>query len=105
MVKAIKKALGIHSPSRVFKRLGVQTLDGLQVGLRNTAGVEAQMRSVSKTVTKSFDPTLSTTAGGTGTAPIINVYVNGVITNPTETGRQIATSLSAYYAAGGRKVA
>lgn len=33
LVKALKKALGIKSPSRVMKVLGTQTVDGLQIGL------------------------------------------------------------------------
>lgn len=33
LVKAVKKALGIQSPSRVFKKLGKQTVQGLALGL------------------------------------------------------------------------
>jgi hypothetical protein len=33
MVKAIKKALGIHSPSRVLKKIGAYVGKGFQLGL------------------------------------------------------------------------
>ncbi|WP_134739994.1 phage tail tape measure protein [Nocardioides sp. 503] len=36
MVKAIKKALGIRSPSRVFKDIGDQSVRGLAIGLDDT---------------------------------------------------------------------
>lgn len=36
LVKAVKKALGIHSPSRVFKGLGLDTVRGLKIGLDET---------------------------------------------------------------------
>lgn len=39
MVKAIKKALGIKSPSKVFKEIGVYSAEGLANGLEVTAAV------------------------------------------------------------------
>lgn len=36
LVKAVKKALGIKSPSRVFRSIGDQTLKGLELGLDET---------------------------------------------------------------------
>jgi tape measure domain-containing protein len=39
MVKAIKKKLGIKSPSRVFAEVGVFTAEGLAAGLMKTSGV------------------------------------------------------------------
>lgn len=40
MAEAFKRALGIRSPSMVFKKLGSQTMQGLQIGIeRETGGV------------------------------------------------------------------
>jgi hypothetical protein len=40
LANALKKALGIHSPSLVFKDLGVKTMDGLRLGIeKETDGV------------------------------------------------------------------
>ena len=36
LVAAVKKALGIHSPSRVFQGLGDNVVKGLQIGLSDT---------------------------------------------------------------------
>lgn len=35
MAASIRKALGIHSPSRVFRGIGNQTMDGLDLGIRD----------------------------------------------------------------------
>lgn len=42
--------------------------------------------------------------GGFGRGGGITVNVNGIVTNPTETGRQIADALRAYYRSGGEPV-
>jgi len=105
MVKAIKKSLGIHSPSRVFAEVGRQTLAGIQVGLQDLNGVKRAMVNVSDAMTGSFQrPQLMATAGaGSGG----NTYNINVVAPPTvdkaALGREITSAINAYEKQGGRK--
>lgn len=105
MVEAIKKALGIKSPSRVFKRLGEFTIEGMEIGLADTRGVTRSMRNLSEAMTYAYSPRL-TTAAGTGNRGATNVTVQ-VNVPPTADkatiGREVASALDAFYKEGGRR--
>lgn len=108
MVRAIKKALGIKSPSRVFRQLGEYTVEGMQIGLKDTSGVQRQMVNLSKVMTGSFDPVLATTATAANgaAAPVISITVNVPPTaDKAAIGREVAGALDAYYKQGGRRAA
>lgn len=70
MVKALKKALGIKSPSRVMKAIGKDTIRGLDLGLDERV-LRAKAADLSNAITQGFKPSLSAplavaAAGGTG---------------------------------------
>lgn len=62
MVRQIKRALGIKSPSRVMKQLGDFSVAGLQRGLSNTSGVEKASARLAGAVTNGYTPPVLTTA-------------------------------------------
>jgi len=100
LTKAVKKELGIKSPSRVFRALGGYTIAGLQQGLEATGGLAKTMVKVSNTVANGYDPTLTlssasaATKGSTGNT--YNVTVNAGISNPAETGRAVVSAIKAF---------
>lgn len=53
LVKAVKKALGIKSPSRVFKTIGVNSVRGLDIGLDDTY-VKRSGATLAASLTKGF---------------------------------------------------
>lgn len=59
MAKSIRKALGIKSPSKVFRQIGRYTMDGLEVG------VDDRMRNVARTAVAAAGA-LTDPFGGTG---------------------------------------
>lgn len=48
IVGPVKSLLGIKSPSRVFMQIGDYTMQGLEIGLRNTSGVRSAVDSLGK---------------------------------------------------------
>lgn len=55
MVKAAKKTLGIHSPSREFSKIGVRNIEGLEVGHeKKSRSLFRQMDSLSNTMAQRF---------------------------------------------------
>ena len=59
-VSAAKSALGIHSPSRVFKEIGAYTMEGFGIGINNEGrNVISGMGSMAKSVTDAFNPQLN----------------------------------------------
>lgn len=55
MIKAAKKSLGIHSPSREFSKIGVRDIEGLEVGHEKKAkSLYRQMDSLSGTMAQRF---------------------------------------------------
>lgn len=67
MQKAIRKALGIRSPSRVMATVGRMTVLGLQGGItRMVPAVDQAMARVAQAVTTGVPTTLPATLGGTG---------------------------------------
>lgn len=53
LVKALKKALGIKSPSRVLRRLGVQSVDGLDDGL-DARRIQVKGKALAQSLTKGY---------------------------------------------------
>lgn len=110
MVKAIKKALDINSPSRVMRDLGVYVGQGLVGGINSTQGIVTRAGSeLARSVEDGFTaPQLtlnSTGAGNTPAQPVININVNGSVVDGAKEGKKIADYLDAYYSAGGRRLA
>lgn len=108
LVKSIKKALGIRSPSRVFAQLGKQSVQGLAIGLDDTY-VSKQGQRLGDSLVKGFgtpalDAYMSTVGTGStaGTNVTINVNVPATA-NPVAVGREVQSALDAYFAAGGRR--
>lgn len=103
--------LGIHSPSRLFKGFGKNTVQGLVLGLTQNADmVDGAMSKLSTRVADGFDPSLTSPdmsfagsgAGAAGGGNTYNVTVNGGISSPAETGRAVVEAIRAYESVGGR---
>lgn len=98
----LKSVLGIASPSRVMTDIGTQIVAGLTKGIgeqvpalkRELAGVSTVIESG---VTAAPAIALGTTGGAGGAlgAVIINVYASP-LTDPAETGREVAKALNAF---------
>ncbi|WP_432368672.1 phage tail protein [Staphylococcus chromogenes] len=59
-LNAAKSALGIHSPSREFKKVGVYSMQGLGMGIdRESSNAISSVLDVAKKMTKSFDPSFN----------------------------------------------
>lgn len=110
LIKAMRKALKIKSPSRVFREIGQYTTKGLEVGLRDTAGVERATANIGRAMQRSFtQPDLqanaySSNANAAGTTVNINVTAPPTV-DKAALGREITSSIDAYYQAGGRRLA
>jgi len=106
-ISGAKKLLGIHSPSRVFKEIGVFTVKGLALGLERTQAVKKATVELGRTVTDNFGARLSVepaTAGanGFGGGSPVNVTINaGVGSDPVAIGREVDKFLKAYQRANG----
>lgn len=81
----VQRALGIHSPSRVFAQLGRQTAAGMEVGLQQgAAGVEAAITRVAAPSVGGLGA-----AGGGARGPLIgqlSITVEGGATNEETAG-------------------
>lgn len=89
MAKALKKALGIKSPSRVFAQIGHHTAAGLIVGMEGQRA--AVMNTASSLVGVASGTSRRSSGGGSGAAPVIHIH--GAI-DPVGTARQIRTILN-----------
>lgn len=92
MAKALKKALGIHSPSRVFHEIGHYTAEGLIVGMNSRR--DAVMQTATDLVavgmgSRSLRPAPARAAGA---APVV-FNIHGAI-DPVSTARQIKKVLA-----------
>ncbi|MFF7233947.1 phage tail tape measure protein [Streptomyces sioyaensis] len=101
MVKSLKKALGIHSPSRVFAKLGGFTSQGFALGIRKGQGdvqgavdaLAATRPSTSRSVASSA---VSAASGSrTSSAGLRDVVVNvkGNVTSERDLAKAIATTV------------
>lgn len=106
LVKEVKKALGIKSPSGVFRELGEQTVLGMKIALEDTYAVKKAAYNLGKAVEQGFgNPQFSamgTVGGGAPTQVTIQVNVPATA-DQAAIGREIAKSLDAFYAQGGRR--
>lgn len=107
LVKAVKKALGIASPSKVFRGLGRQTTRGLVIGLEDV-NVRRAGVTLANTLAAGFgSPALAAYVDDNGAGLGGNTYVTVTVeVSPTadkvSIGREIASSLDAFLGAGGR---
>ena len=103
--KAVKDALGIKSPSTVFKRIGKYTVEGLQIGLEDTRKVKTAMVNLSDVMTSSFEPRLATaaSAGGSG-GNTYQITVHAPVgASSADIGRELVGHIKQYERIGGRK--
>ncbi|MEU0393806.1 hypothetical protein ABZ208_13685 [Streptomyces sp. NPDC006208] len=98
MDKAIRKALGIKSPSTVMAAVGRFSAEGLARGL--IAGgpqVGRAMGGLSGVVAAGVRPARSVGATSrTGQAPVIHIHVDGTVMDPVAVGRQIQRVLKEF---------
>jgi hypothetical protein len=106
LVRKVKKALGIHSPSRVFRDIGKRTVEGLTIGLNDTHVKRAGTDLASALTTGFGRPALAAymTANGTGAAAgqTIHITLTAQQLDQLSRGRAIQADLDAYRLAGGR---
>lgn len=97
---AFKSALGISSPSKVFKEYGKNIMQGLVVGLDDVAPVDRAMKKIAASTTLN----LANTSGQNGATIVNNYYqVDAQMLTPTpEAGRVIQQSLKQYNTFDGR---
>lgn len=98
---AFKSALGISSPSKVFKAYGKNIVEGLVLGLDDQKPIDAVMRKITGSTSLNLQA-----AGSNGTARVINnhyyqIEANSLVPTP-ESGRVIAQSLKQYQQLDGR---
>lgn len=102
LTKAVKKALGIKSPSRVFRSLGAFTIAGLRDGLAKTAPITRVMDKITSAVETGYNPTLTAptitpptaTAAATGPGVTYNITVHAGLSSPLDTAREIKRLLT-----------
>ena len=88
---AFKSALGISSPSKVFKEYGRNVIDGFVLGLNDVAPIDKAMQKMAGATTLE----LAGASGGAGATIINNYYtVEAQMLNPSaEAGRVILQSV------------
>lgn len=99
IINSVKGVFGIHSPSRVFKGIGGNLMDGLAIGIRDLAGVNSAISLATNTVEAGFDPMLQlngSAAGGASASNTYNITVQTGVGDPVEIGRTITTYLQKY---------
>lgn len=95
-----KSALGIESPSKVFKEYGKNVVEGFTAGLANLTPIDSAMDKMAAKATLNL---VGAKGGGAGTTVVNNYYVDAQMLTPTpEVGRVIATSLKEYNNLDGR---
>jgi hypothetical protein len=90
MEKAIKKALGIKSPSKVMQKVGHFTAEGFAVGIKKNRSKDSAWGSM--LVTKSSSPAVSPyTGGGSGSPMILQVRIGDKVIDELwlDSGRRV----------------
>jgi len=97
---AFKSALGISSPSKVFKEYGRNVIDGFILGLDNVDPIDRAMQKMATAATLN----IGTNANAATVAPVQNyITVEAQMLVPTpEAGRVISDSLKEYTTYDGR---
>lgn len=109
IVNAIKKKLGIKSPSRVMRSIAKYTVQGFTLEVDRQQGVvQKTMGALANTVTGAFgSPKLTADAvlgAGASGGNVYHLSVNVPPTaNPAEVGRHIVSAIDAYERSGGRR--
>jgi phage-related minor tail protein len=101
MVKALKKALGIKSPSRVFMGLGGFTAQGFEHGIRKGQGdiqkavdEMAGTRPTGRLANRSIARAMALQGASAGqAAPVVHVTVQGNVTAEKALAKSIATTI------------
>ena len=106
LVKAVRKELGIKSPSRVFAGIGENVIEGLRIGL-DDRDVRRQGSVLATSLQRGFGvPALQAYTPAAAGPSTVQVTVNVPPTaNKAEIGREIQSTLDAYYKTGGRRAA
>ena len=97
---AFKSALGISSPSKVFKEYGKNIMQGLVIGLDDVAPIDNAMKKIAASTTLNLANT-SGTNGGT----VVNNYITvdaQMLTPTPEAGRVITQSIKEFANLDGR---
>lgn len=107
LVAKVKKALGIHSPSRVFRDIGRLTGEGLKIGL-NDVHVTRAGSVLAADLQRGFgQPALSaymSSASSSAAAPVkIELKLTAQQIDQLSRGKAIQADIDAYLSAGGRK--
>ena len=108
MANAVKKALKIKSPSRVFKDIGVYTVAGLTKGLGDRTALKNVKRAASG-MTRSIEsgykqPSLALAAPAKSGGNTYEITVNAPVgSSSADIGRELTKHISAYERQGGRK--
>jgi hypothetical protein len=104
LVRAVKKALGIKSPSRVFEGLGTDVTKGLVIGLDETyvkrAGASLATSLKSGFGTPALDAYSASVASSSQQTIAVTLTAEQV--SALQRGREIQMDLDAFKAAGGR---
>ncbi|GAA5154807.1 hypothetical protein GCM10023340_38940 [Nocardioides marinquilinus] len=110
LAQAIRKALGIKSPSRVFRSVGEQTMAGLAIGLDDTR-VQKIMRKTAADMTapfgrNDFAPRLGYGASGAGVGTLtVIVRPDAAAIAGLRAGKEFSVQVDAAHLVGVRKLA
>lgn len=108
--KPVEIALGINSPSRVFREIGKYTVAGLAAGISDN-GENRRLSAAASRMTDALrvSPSINTTsrtasrAAGTAAPTIIQVTINAPVgSSPAAIGKELQRYLNAYADVGGR---
>lgn len=93
LVKAVKKALGIKSPSRVFASLGTQTIAGLNLGIDDTyvrrIGTRAATALQQGFGTPALDAYAKATGSAAATGAVLEVRLTADQTSDLQMGKTL----------------
>lgn len=105
LVRQVKKALGIHSPSRVFRDIGKRTVEGLTIGLDDTHVKRAGANLAGSLQTGFGQPALAAYMSSSSASRedrVITVKLTAQQLSAVQRGREIQLDIDAYKGAGGR---
>lgn len=104
LVKKVKDALGIKSPSRVFEDIGARTVQGLTIGLDETYVRRAGSRLAGSLQAGFGQPALDAYMSSSATSgqQTMTIHLTADELSAIEQGRRITAKVDAYRAAGGR---
>lgn len=111
LANAVKQALGIKSPSRVFMEIGDNVMQGLALSLSETRASRLGATAASSLVGGFGTPALSalnsSTSGAAGAAPTtVNINVTAPVgSSKAQIGAEVKSVLDSYYRSGGRDLA